>query len=32
VDGLHGLNMMLVRLGFELLRAPFFEAWMRKVS
>ncbi|KXZ46687.1 hypothetical protein GPECTOR_41g651 [Gonium pectorale] len=31
VDVLHGLNMVLVRIGFELLRRRGFEAWLARL-
>jgi hypothetical protein len=31
VQGVHGLNMLLVRLGFELLRAQAFDSWLKRM-
>lgn len=31
VEGMHGMNMLLARLGFELLRAPFFDGWLKRI-
>lgn len=31
IQGIHGLNMLLVRLAFELLRARAFQEWFRRM-